>query len=76
MLDVVAQSAAINLLYFLVALLIAWLVLLWLDRRLSAGRTIFSVHFRKMQDAPVALAIYLGLRFLGICWLAGSFLHG
>jgi hypothetical protein len=76
MLDVVAQSAAINLAYLCLALLVAWFVLLWLDRRLARGKGLFSAHFRTMQVNALALAVYLGLRFLGICWLAGAFLHG
>jgi hypothetical protein len=38
MLDVDARSAAINLAYLCLALLVAWFVLLWLDRRLARGK--------------------------------------
>jgi hypothetical protein len=67
MLDVVAQSAAINLAYLCLALLVAWFVLLWLDRRLARGKGVFNAHFRTMHGNALALAVYLGRRFLGIC---------
>jgi hypothetical protein len=76
MFDVFAQSALFNLAYLLLALLIGWIILLWLDRRLARGEGSFADHFRTMQASPVGLAIYLGLRFLGVCWLVSAFVRG
>ena len=47
----------------------AWLN--WMDRRNAKGKSHFSAHFRAMQDDPVALANYLGKRFIGVSIMVG-----
>ena len=76
MLEIALQSGALNVAYLVLALVGGWLSLLWLDLRIARGKSLFSQHFNKMADDPIALAIYLGLRFLGVCWIASSFVHG
>lgn len=76
MLNVALLSAALNFGYLIVALTVGWFVLLALDRRLASGKGTFNIHFGKMQESGVALALYLGLRFLGLCVLVAAFLHG
>jgi len=76
MLDIALQSGVLNLAYLVLALVVGWFILLGLDFRIARGKSLFSQHFNKMADDPIALAIYLGLRFLGVCWLAASFTHG
>ena len=76
MLDIALQSGALNLVYLVVALGVGFAILSYLDFRLSKGTSKFASHFNKMADEPVALGIYLGLRFLGVCWIAASFVHG
>lgn len=50
------------------AILIVWLVLRFLDK--AANRP-FTQSFEVINDSPVALAVYYGLRFLGACLLCG-----
>lgn len=76
MLDVIVQSFGINLAYLILMLVIGWFILLWLDRRLARGRGLFAQHFQAMQANGMALAIYLGLRFVGICLIASAFIRG
>ena len=76
MFDVAMQSFFIHLCYASFAVGIGWAALAWLDRRLAAGKSAFAQHFAAMQANPVALGIYFGMRFIGLCVLAGCFILG
>lgn len=75
LLEVLGQATAIRIFYMGLAIIVAFVILHHLDVRLAKGRSAFAQHFRAMQGSPVALAIYLGLRFHGVCSLAAAFLR-
>jgi hypothetical protein len=69
-----------NLVYLAIGLAIligaSWILFLWMNR--SIGLT-FSEHvWPKMQNDPKAVALYFGLRVLGVLvaggWIAAAFL--
>lgn len=76
MLEVIMQSFFIHLFHGFVAVGIGWVGLAWLDRRLASGTTAFAQHFAAMQADPRALGTYFGMRFIGLCVLAGCFILG
>lgn len=71
--DYATAAFALNLIYFFLALFAGWAVLRGLDR--LSGMT-FSENFKEMRDDNnLAVAVYLGLRFVGVCYLASAFLR-
>jgi len=71
--DYAMTAFALNMVYFVLALAGGWLVLRGLDR---LGGMTFSENFKEMRDDNnLALAVYLGLRFVGVCYLASAFLR-
>lgn len=73
MFDFPLIAFAMNLAYLLVTLFVIWLVLKLLDRSLgiSFGTDVWPV----LKQSPVALAVYHGMRFAGVCLLASAFLR-
>lgn len=63
----------LNLIYFSLAVVVGWAVLRGLD---ALGGMTFSENFKEMRDDNnLAVAVYLGLRFVGVCYLASAFLR-
>lgn len=67
--EVILISTGLKLGFALVALLVAVLFLRFLDRRMGIR---FSVHvWDTIKRDPLALAVYFGVRFAGVCLLIG-----
>jgi hypothetical protein len=69
--DYALVSFSLNLVYFTIAVATGWAVLRGLDK-LNGSE--FSNAQRGMEDGNLALAVYYGLRFMGICVIASAFL--
>lgn len=67
---IIFTSAIMRLTYGLLAVYGAVLMSRWLDIRgkITFGKDILP----SIKNAPVAAAIYFGLRFMAICWLIGA----
>ncbi len=63
----------LNLCYLAVTIGVALWLPAFLDRKLEIG---FKEDvWQKMGGSPMALAVYHGLRFVGICLLASAFVR-
>ena len=70
MTEITLVSFGLNMLYFVVGLLVVWGMLRMFDK-LAGGS--FSDARAKMAENPMALAVYFGARFLGVCVLGAAF---
>lgn len=70
-------SFLLNLLYALVGFSVLLMASIYLDRRIQKMK---GGHFRlvidRIHETPISMAIYYGLRFAGLCLLAGAFVRG
>ena len=70
-------SFLLNLTYALVGFSVLLISSVCLDRRIQRLK---GGHFRavidRIHEQPLSTAIYYGLRFAGLCILAGSFIRG
>lgn len=73
MTDVVMISTALNLVFAIVAVVVLVCLLRWFDKQAGVG---FSEWIKAVSnDNPKALAVYYGLRFLGVCLLVGAIIQ-
>ncbi len=68
MTEVLVTSSAMTVTFALVAIIMGWFLLRWLDRM---GGVVFEQTVKGICDEPVAAALYFGLRFVGVCVLLG-----
>lgn len=70
MTEIAFFSFLVSLGYFLMAAVAAVLLLKWFDWTLGVR---FGEARRKMQDEPMALAVYYGIRLFAVFYLAAAF---
>jgi len=70
--DYAFSAFLLNIVYFVLAIGVGWLVLRGLDK--LSGRDFKSAYNEMCNDKNLALALYFGARFVGICVVAASFL--
>ena len=70
--EIVIVSAGLNLAYFLAAVFACWAVLRVLD---ALAGVKFKTAMERLHENPLALAIYLGLRFFGVVSLGAAFIR-
>ena len=73
MTEITIISFVLNMVYLVVALFTVWGVLHVFDK-LSGGS--FSEAKAQIQTNPMALGVYYGARFLGVCILGAAFVGG
>lgn len=78
MLDAIPEFALVSflirLVYFCLALAAAIGFLRWLDWTIGIHGNFKSQVWDVLKQNPMALAVYHGLRFFAVVWLAGQFL--
>lgn len=67
--EVIGVSVLVTLGYAMVALILIRVVLSGFDRIVGLN---FKEAIRGISNEPLAMALYLGLRFLGVCLLVSS----
>lgn len=72
-------SAVYKLAFAAVAVAMVMALLRWFDRRIEKRLKAekngpFVDAWRRINEHPMAVAVYLGARFLGVCYLVGSML--
>ena len=73
MTEFTAYAFAMNMVYLLITLAVVRYVLAWFDHSLGVN---FKEHaWDVIQTNPLALGLYHGLRFVGVCLLASAFLR-
>lgn len=71
--EVLMISTGLNLVFAIVAVVVLVCLLRWFDKQAGVG---FSEWITAVfNDNPKALAIYYGLRFLGVCMLVGAIIQ-
>lgn len=69
--EVVAVSMLVDLVKFFGAVTAAWAILRILDR-ISGAK--FTEALDEIWKDPKAVALYFGLRFAGVCFIAAAFI--
>lgn len=72
MTEIAFFSFGLDLTHFLLGIVAIFVALRLLDK-LAAHR--FTLALEKMYENPLALGLYLGLRFAGACLYASAFVH-
>lgn len=72
--DFALVSFVLRLCYFVIALCAVVGFLRWLDWTMGLGGKFKSEVWDVIAENPLALALYHGLRFFAVVWLAGQFL--
>jgi hypothetical protein len=72
--DFAIVSFFVRLAYFLIALGVVIGFLRWLDYTMGIHGQFKSKVWDVIAQNPLALAVYHGLRFYAVVWLAGQFL--
>lgn len=73
MTEITLISFALNMMYLVVALFTVYGVLKVFDR---LGGDDFNENKNIIEKEPLALGIYYGARFLGVCILGAAFIGG
>lgn len=71
--DVVIMSTVLNLVFAVLAVVALVFLLRWFDKQAGVGFTEWIEAVS--NENPKALAIYYGLRFLGVCLLVGAIIQ-
>jgi hypothetical protein len=73
----ILTSFLLNLLYAVIGFSVLLMASVYLDRRIQKMK---GGHFKqvidKIHENSTSVAIYYGLRFAGLCLLAGAFVRG
>lgn len=72
--DFAIVSFFVRLAYFLIALGVVIGFLRWLDYTMGIHGQFKTQVWNVIAQNPLALAVYHGLRFYAVVWLAGQFL--
>lgn len=72
--DFAVVAFFVRLAYFLIALCVVIGFLRWLDWTMGLHGQFKSKVWDVIATDPMALAVYHGLRFFAVVWLAGQFL--
>lgn len=71
MTELTIYSVAVDLIHLIIGLGVIFLALRLFDKLVARH---FTDSFEKLYENPIGLGIYLGLRFLGVCYYASGFL--
>lgn len=71
--DVVILSSVLKLAFGFLAVIVVFGLLRLLDR--LSGVTFSSWMYKASRSSDYAVAIYFGLRFVGVCMLVGSIIQ-